>query len=81
MLTYIAAVAAAVTVMISPTPVRAEPPQRPAVRWMPPTELVRINERAQVSTTCVAGRAPYVLTVDEQRVLRRALFRSARILA
>jgi len=82
LISYIVSVAAAVTVMISPTPVKAEAAQkRTTTTWAAPVDRVRIDQDAQVvSTTDAGSREAYVLTVDEQRALKRALFQSVRFL-
>lgn len=81
MFSYIAAIAVAATVMISPTPVKAEAQQRSAALWTPQASLVRINKGAPMVSVAVAeGQAVYLLNTDEQAVFRRALLRSVRIL-
>lgn len=82
MLSYIAAVAAAVTIMISPKPVEATETldaQNSPVRWSAPVQRIQIESDNKFTNVAGASQRPYLLSVAEQAVLKRALFRSIRI--
>lgn len=81
MLTYVAAVATAATLMISPILARDDVFAREkadAGRWTIPAA----TPRSVAITTTIAVTsppAPYYLSPQEQRILKKALIRSARI--
>lgn len=84
MLSYIAAVASAVTLAIYSVPVAARQaaPETPRmqVAASQPVASVRIDSGASGSSAFLDGVRPYLLSTVEQKALTRALFRSVRLL-
>lgn len=79
MFSYVAAVATAVTLMISPVLSSAKESSggKEAAKWTKQTEARTIEIRKSIEIT---GTMPlYVLSVAEQQVFRRALLRSVKI--
>lgn len=80
MLTYVAAVATAVTLMISPVLVSAKENSgvKETAKWAKPMARP-IEMPGQIE---VSGAKPlYYMSVEEQRVLRKALLRSVKIIS
>ena len=81
MLTYVAAVATAVTLMISPILSGANDadPEKQSVKWTKPSMSRTIEMPRSIE---ISGVAPlYYMSVAEQRVLRKALLRSVKIVS
>jgi len=81
MLQYVAAIATAVSILICSTPVKAEPAAVAARAAAPSVQFVRIDDDVRISNRGELGAdAVYHLTRDEQALLKKALFRSAKVL-
>ena len=84
MLAYIAAFATAATIMISPVQAKcADVPAKRATSsaWAKPDADVRISLLGHAVSASEVPAILYSLSIDEQRVFKRALLRSVKVIS
>jgi hypothetical protein len=78
MIMYLAAVASAITLTITPVVVSEQEPAKKEVQWKKPQNATTVT--IQIPIEISGAVAAYVLTPREQNIFRRALLRSVKVI-